>query len=149
MYKTMTLLPDPGRQPHFYDGVPFKRLVAWIIDSVVIFAISALVVLMTAFVGLLIWPLLYLVIGFVYRVVTLTNGSSTLGMRFAGIELRNDRGERLDAAQALLHTTGFTVSFAIPVLQVISVGMMLIDAHGRGLTDTFMGTVALNRRAVS
>lgn len=144
----MTHLPDPIRQPQFYDGVPFKRLVAWLIDSALIFLISAIVVIVTAFVGLLVWPLLYLTIGFVYRVVTLANGSATWGMRFAGIEFRSDSGARLDTSQAALHTAGFTVSFAIPVLQVVSVGMMLIDSHGRGLTDMVLGTVAINRQAV-
>lgn len=143
----MSHLPDPFRQPQFYDAVPAKRLIAWLIDSLVIVALCAGVVLLTAFVGLLIWPFLYLVLGFAYRVVTLANGSATWGMRFAGIELRDDRGARFDIGLALAHTAGYTLSFAVPILQVISVVMMLTGSRGQGLTDTVLGTVALNRRA--
>lgn len=143
----MPHLPDPSRQPQFYDGVPMKRLIAWFIDSILILALAMIAVLLTAFAGLLIWPLLYLTIGFAYRVVTIANGSATWGMRFAGIELRDAAGARLAPGLALAHTAGFTISCTVPVLQVISVAMMLTGARGQGLTDAVLGTVALNRRA--
>ena len=146
--ETMSL-PDPFRQPQFYDSVPAKRLLAWIVDTVLILTLCALVVLMTAFVGLLIWPFLMLTIGFAYRVVTLANGSATWGMRFAGIELRAADGSRFDFGLALAHTTGYTISVAVTILQVISVVMMLTGSRGQGLSDAFLGTVALNRRAVA
>ncbi|SFT61957.1 RDD family protein [Sedimentitalea nanhaiensis] len=140
-------LPDPDRQPQFYAMVPTKRLLAWIIDMLVILAGSLIAVLLTAFVGAFVWPLLVLVIGFAYRVVTLANGSATWGMRFVGIEIRSAEGTRLDMPMALAHTTGYTISIALPILQVISIVMMLTSARGQGLTDAFLGTVALNRRA--
>ena len=143
----MNHLPDPYDQPDFYTSVPTKRLIAWIIDSTVIVMLSVLVVLLTAFVGLFIWPLLFLVIGFAYRVVTLANNSATLGMLFVGIELRGPDGARFDMALALAHTVGYSISFAFVILQVISVVMMMTGARGQGLTDAFLGTVALNRRA--
>ncbi|MBY6134675.1 RDD family protein [Leisingera sp. XS_AS12] len=143
----MTALPDPDYQAEFYASVPAKRLVAWVVDSLLIVMLSAAAVVATAFVGLFVWPLLYLVVGFAYRVVTIANGSATWGMRFAGIELRDTSGQRLDGAQALLHTAGYTLSLAIPVLQVISIVLMLTSARGQGLTDHLLGTVMLNRRA--
>ena len=145
----MTHLPDPDRQPQFYDSVPAKRLFAWVVDSILIFAACAVVVVLTAFVGLLIWPLLYLVIGFLYRTATLASGSATWGMALAGIEFRNAAGDRLDGGQALWHTAGYTFSMAFPVLQVISVALMLTSPRAQGLTDHAMGTVALNRRAAA
>ena len=126
---------------------PAKRLIAWIIDSMLIFALSAGAVVLTAFTGLLIWPLLYLAVGFAYRTVTIANGSATWGMRFAGIELRDGSGRKLGSSMAALHTAGYTISLAIPVLQVISVILMLTSSRGQGLTDHFLGTVMLNRRA--
>jgi len=143
----MTALPDPDIQAEFYSGVAPKRLFAFLIDSVLIFAIAALIVPFTAFLGLLVWPALYLTVGFVYRVATLTNGSATLGMRFSGIELREQSGQRLDGGSALLHTVGYTVSMAVPVLQVISILLMLTTARGQGLSDHMLGTVMLKRRA--
>lgn len=145
----MQHLPDPEFQPDFYASVPTKRLFAWVFDSVIIIALSLLAVLFTAFVGAFFWPLLYLVIGFAYRVVTIAGGSATWGMRFAGIELRNAHGERFDFGLALAHTAGYSLSIAVPVLQVISIVMMLTGARGQGLTDAFLGTVAINRRAVT
>lgn len=143
----MNALPDPDYQAEFYASVAFKRLIAWGLDSIVIVALSLLAIPLTGFLGLFIWPLLYLVVGFVYRTVTIANGSATWGMRFAGLELRNLSGQRLDTAQATLHTAGYTLSLAVPVLQVISIIMMLTTARGQGLSDALLGTAMLNRRA--
>ncbi|MFC4213877.1 RDD family protein [Pseudophaeobacter arcticus] len=143
----MTSLPDPDYQAEFYAFTAPKRLVAWVVDSILIVVLSLITVVMTAFVGLLIWPLLYLVIGFVYRAATLSSSSATLGMRFAGIELRDLSGRRLDSQQAVLHSLGFSISIAVPVLQVISIILMLTTAKGQGLSDSLLGTVMLNRRA--
>ncbi|OIQ33689.1 MAG: hypothetical protein BM562_01370 [Alphaproteobacteria bacterium MedPE-SWcel] len=143
----MTALPDPDVQAEFYEGVTAKRLFAFLIDSVLIFILAALVVPFTAFLGLFMWPALYLVVGFIYRVATLSNGSATLGMRFCGIELREYSGSRLDGGTALLHTVGYTVSMAVSVLQIVSILLMLTSARGQGLTDHMLGTVMLKRRA--
>ncbi len=143
----MPPLPDPSLHPQFYASVPTKRLIAWLIDLVLIVALCVLALPLTGFLGLFFWPLMLLVIGFVYRVVTLATGSATWGMRFAGVELRGPDGARFDLSLALAHTVGYTISFAIPILQAISVVMMLTAARGQGLTDTFLGTTALNRRA--
>ncbi|OBY24968.1 RDD family protein [Leisingera sp. JC1] len=142
----MTALPDPDYQAEFYASVPAKRLIAWVIDSILIFTLSAGAVVLTAFTGLFIWPLLYLAVGFAYRTVTIANGSATWGMRFAGIELRDGEGRRMDSGMAALHTAGYSLSLALPVLQVVSVILMLTSARGQGLTDHFLGTVMLNRR---
>lgn len=140
-------LPDPDYQSEFYSGVTAKRFFAFILDSLLIFAISALIVPFTAFLALFVWPALYLCVGFIYRVVTLAGGSATLGMRVAGIELRQANGQRLDGGLALLHTLGYTLSVAIAPLQLISVILMLISARGQGLSDHFLGTAMLRRRA--
>ncbi|AVO39107.1 RDD family protein [Pukyongiella litopenaei] len=145
----MPHLPDPEFQPDFYASVPLKRLIAWVFDTIIIVALSLIAVLFTAFVGAFFWPVLYLVLGFAYRVVTIASGSATWGMRFAGIEFRNAYGERFDLGLALAHTAGYSLSIALPVLQVISIVMMLTGARGQGLTDAFLGSVAINRRAVT
>ena len=137
---------DPLTQPQFYRDVPMKRLLAWCVDSVVILALSALVIPFTAFVGLLFFGGIYMVVGFIYRVITLASGSATLGMRLFSIELRDADGHRFDLGTALMHTAGYFVSWAIFVLQLISIVLMSTTARGQGLTDHVMGTVALNRR---
>lgn len=142
----MTHLPHPDHQPEFYQSVAVKRFFAWVFDTCVILFLSLIVVLLTAFVGAFVWPILYLVVGFVYRVATIAGGSATWGMRFVGIELRDAFGSRLDGGLALAHTAGYTVSMAIPVLQVVSILMMLLGSRAQGLTDAVLGTVAINRR---
>jgi len=142
----MTTLPDPDYQPQFYQAVTSKRLLAWVVDSVIIAVLCFAVSLMTVFIGFFFWPLLYLTIGFAYRVVTLASDSATWGMRFAGIELRTLSGDRFETQQAVLHTAGYSISLMIMPLQVISVIMMLTSSRGQGLSDALLGTVALNRR---
>lgn len=141
------MTPDPDLSPQFYDGVPAKRLLAWGVDTVLILMLVLLVIPFTAFIGLFFLPFLYLVLGFAYRVVTLSRGSATWGMRLMAIELRTHDDERFDTSAAFLHTLGYTISLGMPLLQLISVVMMLSTERRQGLTDMVMGTVALNRRA--
>ncbi|MFT4619308.1 MAG: putative RDD family membrane protein YckC [Sulfitobacter sp.] len=143
----MTALPDPRYHADLYAGVPSKRLVAWFVDVVFTMLITAALVPFTLFTALLYLPLLYLVVSFVYRWITLTRGSATPGMRLAAIELRNRDGNRLDAGEAALHTLGYTMSFAVFPAQIVSVALMMISERGQGLTDHIMGTAMLNRRA--
>lgn len=140
-------LPDPDSQPEFYADIPMKRLLAWVIDSILIMLLAILVVPFTAFTGLFFFPLLYLVVGFVYRIVTLANGSATLGMRLTAIEMRSQSGERFSLGHAVLHTLGFSLSLSLPPLQLISIVLMMTTSRAQGLTDHLMGTVALNRAA--
>lgn len=144
----MTALPDPDLRPEFYKDVPLKRLLAWVVDSALTTAICLVIGLFTFFTAFFIWPLLFLVVGFIYRSITLANGSATLGMRLFAIELRRADGAHFDAGSAFAHTLGYTISWALPILQVISVVLMATTARGQGLSDHFLGTVMINRRAV-
>ena len=138
-------LPDPRTRPEFYAGVPFKRGLAWFADAILIGLLTAVAVPFTAFTGLFFLPLLFLVIGFLYRWVTLAGGSATLGMRLMSIELRDRYGERFDSGHAFLHTVGYTVSVTVFPLQLISIALMLISERGQGLTDHILGTAAIHR----
>lgn len=140
------LLPDPDTQPEFYADVPTKRLIAWFIDMVVIVAITSIVALFTV-VGLFFFAFLLLVIGFIYRTITLTTGSATWGMRLTSLEMRDRTGRQFDLGSAFLHTLGYHVSISIFPLQLISIGLMLMSARRQGLTDHVMGSVAINRAA--
>lgn len=147
MTETSWRLPNPDTQPEFYADVPVKRLVAFVVDTVVIIGLSLLIVPFTAFTGLFFFPVLMAVVGFAYRVVTIARSSATWGMRLTAIEFRDANGARFDLTQAFLHTLGLTISFAIPLLQVISIVLMLTDDRAQGLSDRVLGTVAINRRA--
>lgn len=140
-------LPDPERQPGFYEGVPTRRLVAFLVDSLVIALMTALIVPFTAFTALFFLPVLAMVAGFFYRTLTIAAGSATWGMRLAGIELRNHRGERLDLLTAAAHTLLFTVFLGTMLLLAVSVALMLGTRRGQGLHDMILGTAAINRPA--
>lgn len=79
----MSGLPDPDRDQRFYAGVPSRRLAAWVVDVIVTLGIGvplALVFgLMTLGVGLALFPLILLGVGFFYRVATIASGSATWG----------------------------------------------------------------------
>lgn len=140
-------LPDPDSQAEFYQDVTLKRLVAWLVDVVVIVSICIVIGLLTLGVGFFLWGLVYLAVGFVYRVTTLTRQSATLGMRLMAIELRSHRGERFDRATSAMHTLGYYLSMSTVALQIVSIVMMFTTARGQGLGDMFLGTAAVNRAA--
>ncbi|KEJ87935.1 RDD family protein [Sulfitobacter donghicola] len=140
------MTPDPDTQPQFYDSVPTKRLLAWGADTIIILVLTLVVIPFTAFIGLFFLPFLFIVLGFAYRVVTLSRSSATWGMQFMAIEMRTRDDQKFDLPTAVLHTLGYTVSITMPLLQLISIVLMLSTDRRQGLTDMVLGTVALNRR---
>lgn len=146
-FTDMSDLPDPAYQPEFYDSVAPKRFLAWIIDSVLILVLTLVALPFTGFLGLFVFPVMYLVLGFAYRVVTLANGSATLGMRLCAIELRRWDGRRFDLEAAFLHTLGYSVSISMPLIQIVSIVLMMTSSRGQGLTDHVIGSTALNKPA--
>ena len=143
----MTLTPDPDSQPEFYSGIPTKRLLAWVVDAILILVASLVVLPFTAFTALFYFPLLLLIIGFAYRFITLSKGSATLGMRLMGMELRTSQDDKFDTATAFAHTLGYTLSVGMMPLQLISVVLMGTTARNQGLSDLVLGTTPLNRRS--
>jgi len=146
-------LPDPVRDPQFYEGVPLRRLVAFLIDLAVILMIDLAVFAALALLGLVTfgfaWMLVgfaWFAIGFFYRVWTLGSGASaTPGMRLTGIEIRNAAGRRLSMNEAAVHTGGLYFAMFFLPLQLISVLMMAFGPRGRGLHDLPLGSAAINR----
>lgn len=144
----MTHLPDPDRQPEFYASVPTKRFIAWVIDAIFIGTLCVLIGLLTATVAFWFFPLLLLIVSFVYRVITIAGSSATWGMRLMNIEFRKNDGTKFDAGTALFHTLGYVISFSLPVLQAVSVILMVVSGRGQGLSDMVLGSTAVNRRAI-
>jgi len=140
-------IPDPVTQPEFYADVPAKRLIAWLVDTVLVTLICVAILPFTAFTGILFFPALLLVVGFAYRVATIARGSATWGMRLVAIEFRTLGGRPFDLAMAFWHTLGFTVSCAFFLPQAVSIVLMLTTPRAQGLTDHLLGTIAVNRRA--
>lgn len=142
----MTTSPDPHHQPEFYEGVPFKRLIAWVIDTGLIALICVAILPFTLFTGIFFFGFLVIVVGFAYRVITLANGSATWGMRIMSMEIRDAQDRPLGLGLAFLHTLGYSLSLTVIVVQVISIVLMCTSARAQGLTDMVLGTVPMNRR---
>ncbi|SEW05252.1 RDD family protein [Cognatiyoonia koreensis] len=140
-------LPDPQTEAAFYEGVPLKRFIAWVVDAIVITLFSLIAVPFTAFTAIFYFPFMMLFVGFIYRWGTIASRSSTWGMRLMAIEFRNDDGHRFDSGEAALHTLGYTVAWAVFPLQLVSMVMMCVTERGQGLIDTIMHTTAINKPA--
>jgi uncharacterized RDD family membrane protein YckC len=138
-------LPDPEYDHVFYDGVPAKRFFAWIVDVILIAAVSLILGLLTLTVLLWVWPILYFTVSFLYRSATIGTGSATLGMRLMNIELRNGLGQRLSGGKAMVHTGLYLFLSASLILQLISIGLMLASRRHQGLHDHILGSAAINR----
>lgn len=140
-----TALPDPDYDRAFYDGVPAKRLFAWVIDVVLVTLITFLLGIVTLSALWWIWPLTFILVNFLYRAGTIAAGSATLGMRLMNIELRGATGARLSGGEAVLHTLAYMVATGFVILQVISIVMMAFGARHQGLHDLILGSAAINR----
>lgn len=142
-------LPDPERDPQFYEGVALRRFLAWIVDAILVALLTLLVLFVLAVPSLgLIFFIAFAVwagTDFLYRVVSLSRGSATPGMRFMGLELRDRRGDRLDLGTAIAHVILFYLCMAFMLVQIVSVAFMLGSADGRGLPDMALGTAMINR----
>ena len=141
-------LPDPDLHAEFYADVPLKRLLAFIVDTVLVLALTLVLIPLTAFTALFYLGFLWLAVGFTYRLLSLAGSSATPGMRLMAIEFRSHNGERFDFGTAFVHTLLFMVSMAMVLPQVISIILMLISERKQGLTDIFMGSAAIDRAAL-
>lgn len=142
---SFSALPDPETQSEFYSGVAFKRLIAWMIDVLVVFLMTAVLATLPLFVGWFFFPLLFLVINFIYRLASISSRSATWGMRIMNIELRNKDGAHLETSEALLHTAAYLVASSFFLPQVISMILMLVSERGQGLHDMLCGTTAIRK----
>ena len=143
----MTHLPDTIAQAAFYETVPTNRLFAWILDAAIILGICLVVLPFTGFLGIFFWPLMWLVVGFAYRTITIANRSATWGMRLVSIELRNRTGARLDLTKAIFHTLGYIISIGIFLLQAVSIVLICASMRGQSLIDHVLGAVMLKKQA--
>jgi len=144
---------DPTTQPELFDGVLARRVVAFIIDFIVI---SIPVVLTAMFIfafgivtlGLgfaLYWllPSATVVWAIVYFGVTLGGPTSaTIGMRVMDLEMRTWYGAPAYFVLGAVHAIAFwfTVSFFTPFVVLVA----FFNERRRLLHDIMLGTVIIN-----
>jgi uncharacterized RDD family membrane protein YckC len=144
---------DPATQPELFEGVLARRVVAFIVDFVII---SIPVVLAAMFIfafgivtlGLgfaLYWllPSATVIWAIVYFGVTLGGpASATLGMRVMDLEMRTWYGAPAYFVLGAVHAIAFwfMVSFFTPFVLLVA----FFNERGRLLHDIILGTVIIN-----
>jgi uncharacterized RDD family membrane protein YckC len=145
---------DPATQADLFDGVLSKRIIAFIIDAVLIVALmipAGLLVLVLGVVtlglGWLLFPPLFAVVALGYYALTLGGrNSATPGMRAAGVEMRTWSGQKMFPLLAAMHALLFWFSVSILTPLVLLVG--LFTYRRQLLHDLLLGVVALNADAL-
>lgn len=141
-------LPDPDLDRRFYEGVPSRRLVAWIIDFLVVAALSLVVIplfgILTLGLGFFAAPAVYWGLSFLYRVATLNGRSATWGMRLMGIELRDADGERFGFGMALAHVGLYSLSVFLTIPLFLSALTVLATRYNQTLHDIVLRAAAIN-----
>ena len=130
----------------FADVAP-RRALAWLIDTVLIAAITAVLIPLTGFIALFFLGGMYLAVSFLYRWIGLSRASGTLGMRLMGLTFRDHFGQPIDGITAFLHTLGYTLSVAFVFPQIISILLMTFTRSHQGVSDIVLGTALVNRAA--
>lgn len=145
--------PDPLAHPAVYRGVVMRRVLAYMVDVVIIaflMAAATLLVVVAGFVTFgvlapLLWAL-WALIPLCYH-ISLLGGprNATLGMRLFGLELISLTAPRPDYLQATVHTVLFYLSLSTAWLILI---VALFNPMRRTLHDFVAGTVVVNREAL-
>jgi uncharacterized RDD family membrane protein YckC len=145
---------DPQRDPELFDEILSKRIVAFVIDAVLIVALmipAALIVGIFGFVtlgiGWLLFSPLFAIVALGYIALTLGGrNSATVGMQIAGVEMRTWSGQRMFPLLAILHALIFWVSISVLTPFILLVG--LFTNRRQLLHDLLLGVVALNAAAL-
>lgn len=141
---------DPVTHPELFDGILSKRVLAFIIDAILIVALmipAALLVLflgiVTLGIGWMLYPPLFAVVALGYVALTMgTERSATLGMRVTGIEMRTWKGEKMFPLLAIMHALIFWFSNGILTPLILLVA--LFTRRKQLLHDLLLGVVAVN-----
>src|SRR5215470_9486520 len=142
-----TNIPDPYARPELFEGVLWRRVLAYLIDAfciglLLIFCWGVALFLTVLSLGLL-WPVVHVglvLVPLAYHTLLLSGPrAATIGMRCLDLELRSWHGERPSFLQALVQTALFylTVSLTCSLILIFA----LFNRRKRTLHDVLAGTV--------
>ena len=144
---------DPAANPELFEGVVARRMIAFLIDFVIL-AVPVVFVAMFIFVvgivtfGLgflfygLLWPAMVLWALAYYGMTLGSPASATIGMRVMDIEMRTWYGSPAYFVLGAVHAIVFwiTVSALTPLILLVC----LFNDRRRFLHDILVGTVVIN-----
>jgi len=144
---------DPAASPELFDGVLARRVVAFLIDFLilavpVVFAAMFLSVVTIVTFGLgivffaLLWPAMVIWAVVYYGMTLGSPASATIGMRVMEIEMRTWYGSPAYFVLGAVHAVVFwvTVSAITPLILLVC----LFNGRRRCLHDILVGTVVIN-----
>jgi uncharacterized RDD family membrane protein YckC len=151
---------DPLANPELFDGVLARRMIAFVIDLVIIavpvvlvvmFMVAASIVtlgiaaVLFALLSPLYWPLIVVWAVCYYGLTFGSPASATIGMRGMDLELRTWYGAPAYFVLGAVHAVVFwvTVSFLTPLVLLVGV----FNHRRRLLHDMLVGTVVINTPA--
>jgi len=142
--------PNPPDDPELYDGVVWRRVVAYVLDLLLIALLSFCVWSAFVLVGVLsfglLTPLGVVVLAFLplaYHSYFLGRRGATPGMRIFDLELRAWTGRPVDHFQGFLTTVLFYISVALTAWLILLVA--LFNDRRRTLHDYLAGTVMVRQ----
>jgi uncharacterized RDD family membrane protein YckC len=147
---------DPVTQPELFAGVLERRVMAFLIDVIVIavpLGVLAVFIVMFGLVTLGLGFFLFFIYGpicvvwaLVYSGMTLGSpASATLGMRMMDLEMRTWYGAPCYFVLGAVHAVGFWLSASFLTPFVLLVG--LLNPRKRLLHDIVLGTIVINNPA--
>ena len=151
---------DPAANPELFDGVLARRLIAFVIDLLILaipVVFGALFMLATTIATLgiaaiffailspLFWPLIVVWAICYYGFTFGSPASATIGMRVMDLEMRTWYGAPAYFVLGCVHAIVYwvTVSFLTPFVLLVG----FFNARGRLLHDILVGTVVINAPA--
>ena len=144
---------DPLARPELFDGVLPRRLLAFLVDAVLIGLLTIPLAVLNVFLGILtlglswfLFPVFIPLVALGYNALTMGGpASATPGMRLFGLEMRIWDGQRMYVLLAALHAVVFWFSIYLLTPLVLLVG--LFSERRQLLHDLLLGTVLVDRQA--
>ena len=145
--------PDPLTKPELYDGVLWRRGVAFCIDACLLLAVAAffwffaiILNVLTFFIFAGIIALVWAAPMFIVYDVAMVGGprSATFGMQRMGIEMRSWQGNRPGYLHALISSALFW--FLVPLTGGLILLVGVFSDRRRQLHDLLSGTLVVNAK---
>jgi len=140
---------DPIKHPEKFDGIIWRRCLAFFVDVFVLMCLFAVALLATCVVAIVSLGLVSIgailafpVLGVLYDTLCIgSTRSATLGMRAMGVTIDSWHGPKPDYWQSFLSSVLFWTT--VPVTSFLILLVAFFDPRGRCLHDMLAGTVAV------
>lgn len=141
--------PNTMSHPELFDGVMFRRIMAYMIDVIILSGVIVFLWFLVVMTLGLLGPIAALISPFIplaYHSLLIGGpNSATIGMRMMGIEVRRLDGGRPELAQAALLTFLFYATLAFTGLLLIAA---LFNDRRRCLHDWLSETLTVNTEGI-